>query len=486
MATTWIKPLHVNKGKSISQTLKERLYYAENPDKTEVGEWVTSYECDPLIADDEFLFSKNQYAAVTGREQGTRDVLAYHLRISFKPGETDVQTANKIGYDLALKLTKGNHAFVCCTHTDKHHMHSHVFINSTSLDCTKKFRNFKNSSFAVRRIADHLCLENGLSIVENPKPSRGSYANWQGDVKPLTNRERLEQIIDAALENCTDYNAFIAAMIGAGCEVKRRGENISFKIPGAERFARWDSLGADYTEEAILERISGKRFVTPKLKVTVVETFVPFVITGQTKFGLLIDIQKKIQEGKGEAYKQWAKIYNLKQAAKTLIYLNEQGIDSYDELVRKSAAASSDFTGRLNRIKEIEARQKEISELQKQIGTYGKTKETYSKYIKSGRNQNFYEAERADIILHEAAKKHFDKLGYSKDKPLPKMDALKTEWATLEAEKKKLYSGYHELKSHRTELLMAKDNAERLLGINKKAPEKIADRKQKSKNFHEV
>jgi hypothetical protein len=343
MATTAIIPLHVGKGRTIATALGRSVNYAENPNKTEQGDWVTSYECDPLIADDEFLFSKNQYAAITGREQGTHDVIAYHLRISFKPGETDAQTANKIGSDLAFKLTKGNHAFVCCTHTDKQHIHSHVVINSTSLDCMKKFRNFKGSSFAVRRIADHLCIENGLSIVTNPKPSRGSYANWQGDEKPPSNREKLEQMIDAALENCKDYDAFIAAMIAAGCEVKLN-KHLAFKIPGAKRFARCNSLGDDYTEEAISERLRGLRKVERRQPAPAHDTmFVPFVITRQTKFGLLIDIQQKIQEGKGEAYEHWARIYNLKQAAKTLIYLKECGIDSYDELLRKSAAANSEF-----------------------------------------------------------------------------------------------------------------------------------------------
>jgi len=151
MAVTWLKPLHIGKGRTIAAALGRSIDYVENPDKTEIGEWVTSYECDPLIVDDEFMFSKNKYAAITGRSQGERDVIAYHVRISFKPGETDAATANKIGYDLAMKLTKGNHAFICCTHTDKAHAHSHVIINSTSLDCTKKFRNFKSSSFAVYR-----------------------------------------------------------------------------------------------------------------------------------------------------------------------------------------------------------------------------------------------------------------------------------------------------------------------------------------------
>ena len=485
MATTWIKSLHIGKGRTIATALAISLEYVDNSDKTDSGEWVTSYECDPLIADDEFLFSKNQYAAITGRDQGAKDVIAYHVRISFKPGETDAATANKIGYDLAMKLTKGNHAFICCTHTDKAHAHTHVVFNSTSLDCTKKFRNFKSSSFAVRRIADHLCLENGLSIVTDPKPSRGSYATWQDDTKPHTNRERLEQMIDAALENAKDFEAFLAAMKAAGCEVKHN-KNLAFKIPGAERFARCSSLGNDYNYEAILERIAGKRIVAAKPRVAVVETFIPFIITGQTKFGLLIDIQQKIHEGKGEAYRQWASVYNLKQAAKTLIYLKEVGIDSYDELVRRASVASSDFNGRLNRIKEIESRQKEISELQKQMGTYGKTRDVYNQYIKSGRSKKFFETHRADLTLHQAAKNHFDKLGYGKTNPLPKIDALKKDWATLEAEKKNLYRSYHELKGQRTELLTAKSNCEWLLGINRNAPAHSVDsREQRRNNSHD-
>jgi hypothetical protein len=183
MATTAIIPIHAGK-RAIATALKLSLDYIKNPEKTENGEWVTSYECDPLIVDKEFAFSKRQYAAITGRDQGTRDVVAYHLRISFKPGETDAETANRIGYELAMKLTHGNHAFVCCTHVDKSHIHSHIAINSTSLDCTKKFRNFKGSAFAIRRIADHLCVENGLSIITNPKPSRGHYGKWQNNKQP--------------------------------------------------------------------------------------------------------------------------------------------------------------------------------------------------------------------------------------------------------------------------------------------------------------
>jgi hypothetical protein len=192
MATTTIIPLHAGKGGTVAAALGRTIGYVENPEKTGFGEWVTAYECDPLTADAEFLFSKRQYAAITGRDQGKSDVIAYHLRQSFKPNEIDPATANRIGYELAMSLTKGKHAFVCCTHCDKFHIHSHIVVNSTSLDCTKKFRNFKGSSFAIRRISDRLCLENGLSIIEKPKPSRGSYKDWLGANKPLGVREQLQ------------------------------------------------------------------------------------------------------------------------------------------------------------------------------------------------------------------------------------------------------------------------------------------------------
>ena len=484
MATTAILPIHAGKGRPVAAALKISVDYIKNPDKTEEGQWVTAYACDPLIADDEFLFSKNQYLNITGRDQGARDVLTYHLRIAFKPGETDAATANKIGYDLAMKLTKGQNAFVCCTHVDKQHTHSHIVINSTNLDCAGKFRNFKGSAFAIRRIADFLCIENGLSIVENPKPSKGKdYGKWQGDSRPQTNREKLERIIDAALEKSKDFDGFLAAMTEAGCEVKR-GKNLAFKIPGADRFTRCKSLGDDYSEEAIMERLNGLRKVIRRPPTDV--PFVPFAITKQTSFTLLIDIQKKIQEGKGAAYENWAKIYNLKQMARTLIYLKENGIDSYDELVQKSSSASGDFQKKLSRIKEIETRQKEISELQKQIGTYGKTRDIYKKYLVSKRDQGFYEIHAADIILHEAAKKFFNESGYGKNTKLPSINMLKQEWATLESEKKMLYRGYHELKDRRTDLANAKVICDKILGIGEDEAERVADRAPKRNYSHEL
>jgi len=488
MATTTIIPLHIGKGRTIATALGLSVDYVENPDKTDGGEWVTSYACDLLTVDAEFMFSKNQYATITGRDQGARDVIGYHLRISFKPGETDAATANRIGYELAMKLTHGNHAFVCCTHTDKAHVHTHIVFNSTSIDVAKKFRNFKGSSFAVRRIADHLCIENGLSIVTNPQPSKGTiYAkDKEGKIQP-TGRDRLRELMDKNIVIGNSLTEFITKLKRAGVEVKH-GKQVSFRPPGSKRFFRQDSLGEDYSYEAILEKLRGTRNIVPRKKSDddserKANEYME-AINRQSRPNLLIDIQAKLMQGYGEGYETWARIFNIKQMARTLIFLQENGIDSYDDLAKKSAAASSEYHERLTKIKVAETRLAEISELQKQIGTYGKTREVYKMYRASGRDQAFYDVNATEIILHEAAKKYFDRLGYGKDKKLPSINMLKQEYATLLAEKKKLYSGWNELKENRKALLVAKGNADRILGIGKDEAKHITDREPKRNHSH--
>jgi hypothetical protein len=481
VATTTLLPLHAGKGRTVATALGLSTDYIKNPEKTDGGEWVTAFECDPAIVDEEFMFSKRQYAALTGRDQGTRDVIGYHLRISFKPGETDAATANKIGYDLAFKLTKGNHAFLVCTHTDKAHVHSHVLINSVSLDYTKKFRNFKNSSFAIRRIADHLCVENGLSIIAKPKPSRGSYGKWQGENKVPTGRDNLRGLIDENIIIGNSLTEFLTRLKKAGVEVKH-GKQFSFRPPGSKRFFRQDSLGEDYSAEAILERLTGKRIVPPKQKIVV------YVATPR-KLTLLIDIQAKLQQAHSPGFEHYAKIYNLKEMARTLIYLQERGIGTYDELKEKIQTSSKLFNGNQDRIKTIETRQKEISELQRQIGIYGKTKEAYAEYKRLKKHQPtawekftksehpasvYYEAHRADIALHQAAKKYFDTLGTKK---LPSINMLRTEYAKLDAEKRKLYSDHKPAREDMIALKMAKQNIDIFLG-EPRQPEQKRSREQ--------
>ena len=220
MATTWLKALHIQKGRSASSAISKIIDYVENPQKTDNGSLITSYECDSRTADEEFMLSKKEYEYITGRNQGSRNVLAYHIRQAFKPGEITPDDANKIGYELAMRFTKGKHAFVVCTHIDKSHVHNHIIYNSTALDCTRKFKDFFFSGRTVRKISDLICIENFLSVIEKPKPSRGSYADWLGDKKLPTWKDVLKQKIDEAVPSCSTFDEFLSAMKSLGYIVK--------------------------------------------------------------------------------------------------------------------------------------------------------------------------------------------------------------------------------------------------------------------------
>ena len=448
MATTRLMPLHAGKGRTVAEALGRTTDYVKNPEKTDGGELVTAYQCNPAIVDQEFLFSKRQYTSMTGRNQKEHDVIAYHLRQSFKPGEITPELANKIGYDLAMSLTKGKHAFIVCTHVDKQHIHSHIVFNSTALDCTRKFNNFWGSSFAVRKISDILCLENGLSVIENPKPSRGSYGSWLGE-KPPTIRGQLERLIDAALTGCKDFDSFLLALKAAGVEVKR-GKHLAFKIPGGKKFIRCSSLGEDYTEAAILERISGKRIAAPKQK--------------QAAHNLLIDIQSKMQQAHSPGFERWASVFNLKEMAKTLSFLQERGLLKYADLESACNAAVQKYNGLSDRTKANNVRMEEISALQKHIGAYGKTREIYAQYrrLPPKKQEQFYAEHASAIISCEAAKRFFDGLGLKK---LPSIQSLKQEYAALLAENKRLYPDQKKAKAEMMELLTARHNTSRILGL---------------------
>jgi hypothetical protein len=483
MAATWIKSLHQRKDRTIAQAISERTDYAKNPDKTNDGQLVTGYACDPRSADEEFLLAKREYEYITGRNQGKHNVLAYHIRQSFKPGETDAETANKIGYELALSFTHGKHSFIVATHVDKKHTHNHIIFNSTAINSDGKFNDFKRSGKVVRRISDLLCAQYGLSVIENPKPSKGeNYAEWLGGKEPSW-QEKLRRKIDGVLPSCSDFEGFLSAMKAAGYTVNEKRKHITFLAPGQTKATRLDTLKGDHTEAAIRERLAGTRIISGGGAVLSVPVNVD---GGHVRVSLLIDIQAKIREGKGEGYERWARIFNLKEAAKTLLFLKDNGIDSYDDLVKKSSAASGDFSALTKKIKDAEQRMGEITQLQKHIGTYGKPRDVYAQYNKSGWNEKFYEEHRADITLHRAAKKYFDEAGYGKNnRKLPKIAELKQEYAALLAEKKRLYSGYRAAKDSMIELVTAKSNADKILGVKPEAQDRNASPEKNRSGAHE-
>jgi hypothetical protein len=451
--------LKIRGGRNVSKSISEIIDYVENPDKTDNGRLISSYECDSRIADEQFILSKREYERV-GREQGRRNILAYHIRQSFKPGEVSPEDANEIGRRLALSFTRGNHAFVVCTHIDRHHIHNHIIFNSTTRDCTRKFKNFWGSSKAVRRISDILCAEHGLSIIENPKPSRGDYGTWQGDGKPPTYQEQMRRAIDNALaQNPADFDAFLKLMEAAKIECARRGKKWRYRVPDQQRFGEFDALKGDHTEQAIRERIAGT-WVIAASGGNAVEP-VP-----ENRFKLLIDIQEKMMQGKGAGYAHWARSFNLHEASKTLIFLQEIGVGSYEELEERAAAASADFKSRNAKIKAAEKRMDEIQALQKHIAVYSRTKEVYKQYKAAGYSAKFRTEHDEAIRDHKAAKAYFDSLGLQK---LPTIAALKQEYAALLAERRTQYNGYQESKEMMKKMLLAKDNTDRILGISGKA-----------------
>ena len=455
MATTRIMPLHVGKGRTESRAISDIIDYVANPQKTDGGKLITGFACDSRTADAEFLLAKRQYIAATGRVRGKDDVIAYHVRQSFVPGEITPEEANRLGVEFAKRFTKSKHAFVVCTHIDKAHVHNHIIWSAVTLDCDRKFRNFWGSTKAVRRLSDTICIENGLSIVENPKPHGKSYNKWLGDQAKPSHREQLRLTIDQALaQKPADMDALFQLLRDAGCEVSKRGKFYRLKLPGWDKVARLDSLGEGYTLDDLLAILSGQKKHTPRKK-SAVQAAPP-------KVNLLVDIQAKLQAGKGAGYTRWAKVFNLKQMAQTMNFLTEHNLLDYAVLEEKAEAATARHNELSVQIKAAEKRMAEIAVLRTHIVNYAKTRETYVAYRKAGYSKKFREEHEADILLHQAAKNAFDELGVKK---LPTMKSLQAEYAQLLDEKKKAYGEYRRSREEMRELMTAKANVDRILNM---------------------
>ena len=455
MATTRIMPLHVGKGRTESRAISDIIDYVANPQKTDGGKLITGFACDSRTADAEFLLAKRQYIAATGRVRGKDDVIAYHVRQSFMPGEITPEEANRLGVEFAKRFTKGKHAFVVCTHIDKAHVHNHIIWSSVTLDCDQKFRNFWGSTKAVRRLSDTICIENGLSIVENPKPHGKSYNKWMGDQAKPSHRELLRMAIDQALaQKPTNLDALFRLLRDAGCEVSKRGKSYRLKMPGWDKVARLDSLGEGYTLDDLLAVLSGQKEHKPRKK-SALQVAPP-------KVNLLVDIQAKLQAGKGAGYARWAKVFNLKQMAQTMNFLTEHNLLDYAVLKEKAEAATARHNELSAQIKAAEKRMAEIAVLRTHIVNYAKTRETYVAYRKAGYSKKFREEHEADILLHQAAQNAFDDLGVKK---LPTVKSLQAEYAQLLDEKKKAYGEYRRSREEMRELLTAKANVDRILNM---------------------
>lgn len=314
MAATKLIAMHQNKGRSVMQCLKDRTDYAMNGDKTEDGKYISSYQCNPELVDLEFAQAKKEYLHKTWR-QPKGDVLAYQIRQSFKPGEITPEEANEVGYETGMRFTKGKHAFIVATHVDRAHIHNHIIFNSTNLDCDRKFRDFWFSGIALQRLSDIICLEHGLSIILKVKPSERQRRTKYLERTSMRDVIR-EDILKYLEQKPADFEELLKLLQQEGYEIKR-GKHTAICGKEQKHFIRFRSLGEDYTEENLKKIIAGEKDLPAKKEKASDQKVVK---SEKRKFDLVVDIQEKMAQGKNGGYVRWAKKYNVKQFAESILF----------------------------------------------------------------------------------------------------------------------------------------------------------------------
>ena len=445
MAATRLIAMHHLKGKTIKQCLKDRIEYSLNPVKTENGEFVSFYECTPEAVVEEFALSKREYEHITGRSQ-QRGVIAYMIRQSFKPGEVNAKEANNIGYELAMRFTKGKHMFFVATHTDREHIHNHIVFNSTTLDCTRKFKNFFLSGRAIQKLSDLICIENSLSVIE-PKPySERIKENRYKD--SVSKRDLVRKDIDLAmLQQPKNFEMLLKLLSEKGYEI-RYGKHIALKKKDENRFVRLDSLGAGYTKKDLINSFVKEIKIRKKRK------------GYQKSLSLLIDIQEKIKEGKGGGYTHWAKVFNVKQMAQTILYLQENEFESFEQLDAATNEMIKSFHEVSAELKYLEKQLVDSKELKKQIINYSKSRDTYVEYRKAGYSKKFLEAHREEIQMHKVAKESFNTLGIAK---IPRVKELNEQISEYYDKRRNVMEEYHGLKEEMRKMMVVRENVKRIL-----------------------
>ena len=433
MAVTKIKP--------VKSTLSKALDYIENPDKTDGKMLISSFGCSYETADIEFGYTLSQ-----ALDKGSN--LAFHLIQSFAPGEVDYEKAHEIGKQLADAVTKGQHEYVVTTHIDKGHIHNHVIFCAVNFVDHHKYNSNKRSYYGIRNMSDKLCRENGLSVVVPGKGSKGkSYAEYQAEKTGTSWKGKLKIAVDALIPQVSSFEELLTRLQAAGYEIKP-GKYVSCRAPGQERFTRLKTLGADYTEEAIRERIAGRRAKAAKAP------------REQRDVSLLIDIENSIKAAQSKGYEQWAKIHNLKQAAKTMNFLTEHKIEQYADLVSRIEDMAAESGQAADALKNAEKRLADMAVLIKNVSTYQKTKPVYDAYRKARNREKYRAGQEQAIILHEAAARSLKAAGIAK---LPNLAALQSEYEALQAQKEALYADYGKLKKKVREYDIIKQNIDSIL-----------------------
>lgn len=428
----------ITKTHPIKSTVNLAIEYICSPEKTDGKILISSYGCSPETADIEFEMTRDR----TYSKRGT--VLARHLIQSFEPNETTPEQAHEIGLRLADEVLGGKYEYVLSTHIDKGHIHNHIIFNAVSFTDLKKYHSNKRSYHEIQRISDNLCRDYGLSVIE-PSGNKGkSYIEHKAERNGTSWKAQLRYAIDKYIVMADNFEEFLRLMERSGYKVKKRNKNVLFSADSKELYMSSKTLGYKYTVEAIIDRIAGRAV-----------TFVPM---NDKRIRQFIDLE---YNSKGKGFEHWAKLNNLKQAAKTLNFLTQQNINTFAELKVAADNAAQKFDGISSQIKIIEKEINRTALLIKTIQTYSKFKPVYSEYKTAKDKTDFREKHRAELTLYEAAFKEL------KAAQFPKIKELKKTHSELVGKKKLLYGEYRAAKSSMTELQTAKSNIETLLKIDK-------------------
>ena len=426
----------VTKTHPIKSALKAAIDYICNPAKTDGSLLVSAYGCSAETADIEFAWTR-RHAIDKGENLGR------HLIQAFAPGEVTPEEAHQIGLELAKEILGGKYEFVLTTHIDRGHIHNHVIWNAVSFADHKHYHSNKRSYYEIRRASDRLCKEHGLSVIVPGQEKGKSYVEHQAVRNGTSYKAKLKSVIDRLLPACADLEYLLRRLQEEEYEI-RRGKYISCRASDQERFTRLKTLGIDYTEEALAARIAGRTRPSKRPK---------------ARDGSIQRIAV-IQDNQSPGLRHWAKLQKLKEGAKTLNYLAEHGIESYEALGNRLAELNAAVDDSLASIKAVEGRIAELNLIVKYAATYRKFRPVYDHYRKSDDKEKFLRGHESEIILFEAAARELKRLGVV---PLPAAEKLERELSELTVQKETLYAQYTAAKRQAKEYDTIKRNLDILL-----------------------
>ncbi len=448
----------VTKIKAIRGTLSKAIAYILNPEKTDEKLLVSSYGCASETAAREFEWTR-KIAEQKGMNQVR--IIARHVIQSFEIGEVTPELAHEIGKQFADEILGGKYEYVLTTHIDKDHVHNHLIFNAVDFVDYHAYKSYKRIYYDMREVSDRLCKENGLSVIP-PSQNKGmGYKEYTEAKRGTSWKQKLKQTIDRLVITAKDYDDFLRLMQEAGYEIKT-GKYISFRAEGQERFTRSKTIGENYTEERIKERIAGR---TPRRNR---RQTVPKGIS------LIGDIQERIRLIDSKGYEYKAKLTILKEAARTLNYLTENNLLQYADLEKKVEDVHSSYDRTGKELKGVEARLREVQPLIKNISNYQRLKPVYDAFQKAKDKSGFKSKHEAELVIFEAARSTL--LAMQGDEKLPSLKTLQAEQQRLLEEQQRLYDERAKLKKEARMIDTMKANVDIFLKPSVvQEPEQIRD-----------